>query len=198
MKKIFLSLGLIALASLSVMASTATDHEDLKVNKEISTVEWIGKKVSGEHTGTVQIQAGNFHMHSGEISGGTVIIDMSTITCTDLSGGGKGKLEGHLNSPDFFDVSNHKTATLKIISTKKLDENTYTVYGSLTIKGITKPIKFPATIDLKESKMAAYAEMKIDRTLYGIKYGSGQFFEGLGNKMIDDEFVIKFKIAATK
>ena len=49
---------------------------------------------------------------------------------------------------------------------------------------------------MKDGKLGAYAEMKIDRTLYDIKYGSGKFFEGLGDKMIDDHFMIKFKIAA--
>src|SRR5690606_19568061 len=74
--------------------------------------------------------------------------------------------------------------------------STYTVKADLTIKGITKEIEFPATIEIKDGKVAAYAEVKVDRTLYDIKYGSGKFFEGLGDKMIDDFFTVKFKVAA--
>ena len=103
---------------------------------------------------------------------------------------------GHLSSLDFFDVKNHNTTTLEITSTKAIEGNKFTITGNLTIKGISKPIEFPATIEMKDGKLAAYAEMKVDRTLYDIKYGSGKFFEGLGDKMIDDEFTIKFKIAA--
>ncbi|PJC61850.1 MAG: YceI family protein, partial [Flavobacteriales bacterium CG_4_9_14_0_2_um_filter_32_27] len=119
-----------------------------------------------------------------------------SILVTDLEGEYKGKLEGHLNSPDFFDTQNHIIAILKINSTKKTKGSIFTVKADLTIKGITKPIEFPATIEIKDGKVAAYAEVQVDRTLYDIKYGSGKFFEGLGDKMIDDLFTVKFKIAA--
>jgi len=199
MKKIILSLGILISASLSINATTMVPHDNLTINKKVSSVEWVGKKVTGQHTGTIQILSGNFHLHDDAIGSGEVVIDMSTINNTDMEAGkGKEKLEGHLNSKDFFDVANFKTATLKITSTKKLEGNSYTIYGNLTIKGITKSIEFPANVQVKDSKLAAYAEMKIDRTAYDIKYGSGKFFEGLGDKVIDDDFTIKFKIAATK
>ena len=123
-------------------------------------------------------------------------MDMASITCTDLNEQYGKKLVGHLNSADFFDVKNHKTATLNITSVKKTEGNKHTVSGNLIIKGISKPITFPSTIEVKDGKLGAYAEIKVDRTLYDIKYNSGKFFEGLGDKMIDDEFIIKFKIAA--
>ncbi len=199
MKKTILLLSILTLAGFSSRSFANHNESDLTLNTKISSIEWVGKKVTGQHAGTINIKEGSLHLHDGKLSGGKVIIDMTTMVCTDTSMNEvyAKKLIGHLSSPDFFDVKNHSTATLEITSTKAVDEgNKFTVIGNLTIKGISKPIEFPATIELKEGKLAAYAEMKVDRTLYDIKYGSGKFFEDLGDKMIDDEFIIKFKIAA--
>lgn len=196
MKKTFLYLSLIALTGFSTIAANKHNHSEMKVNKEVSTVEWIGEKVVGKHNGSVSIKEGVINLHDGAPSTGKIIIDMETISCADLEGEWSDKLVGHLKSPDFFDVENNKTSTLEITSFEKTEGNKYDVTGTLTIKEISKPINFPATIEIKDGKLAAFADFKIDRTKYDIKYGSGKFFEGLGDKMISDEFTIKFKIAA--
>ena len=197
MKKRILLLSAIALTAFSNTISAKHNHSDLKINTEVSGVEWIGKKVTGQHSGGITIKEGTLNLHDGNLSGGTIVMDMSSITCTDLiPEEGATKLVGHLNSPDFFDVANHSTATLKITGAKKTEGKKYMVSGTLTIKGITKPITFEANVEMKDGKLGAFAEVKVDRTLYNIKYGSGKFFEGLGDKMINDEFIIKFKIAA--
>lgn len=190
MKNIVLSIALIAFGALQIKAEEKGKNE-LKVNTEVSSVKWVGKKVAGEHSGTVQIKDGFLTTKKGKVNGGEITIDMSTIIVTDMEGEWKQKLEGHLNSPDFFDVANHKEATLKI---KKVDGEKIT--GDLTIKGITKEISFQSSIKLDSGKLVAVADIKIDRTEFDIKYGSGKFFEGLGDKMIDDEFVLTIKLAA--
>ncbi len=195
MKKIIL-VSLIALTGLSLTSFVHKKEKELKINTNVSSVEWIGKKVTGQHTGTINIKEGNLQIVDGIISTGKVLIDMNTITNIDMEGEWSQKLIGHLNSTDFFDVKNFSISTLEITSVKNIEGNKYTVTGNLTIKGIIKPIEFPATIEIKDGKIAAFAEVKVDRTLYDIKYGSGKFFEGLGDKMIEDEFIIKFKIAA--
>ena len=159
-------------------------------------VEWIGKKVTGEHSGTIMVKEGKLAMHDGQLEKGKVTIDMTSILCTDLKGEWADKLVGHLKNADFFDVENHNTAVLDILKVTPGKDGNSIVSGNLTIKGITKPIEFPAKIEVKDGKLAAYAEVNVDRTLYDIKYGSGKFFEGLGDKAIHDEFTIKFKIAA--
>ncbi|MCO6499984.1 MAG: YceI family protein [Vicingus serpentipes] len=198
MKKIILGLSLSVLSVLSITAekNVKHNHDELNINTEKSSVEWIGKKVAGAHNGTIKIKEGKLHLHDGNLERGTVVMDMTSIVCLDLEGEWKGKLEKHLKNEDFFDVANHKTAILSIISVKLQEGNKYTVAGNLTIKGITKPIEFPATIEVRDGKLGAYAEVKVDRTLYDIKYGSGKFFEGLGDKAIEDEFTIKFKVSA--
>lgn len=197
MKKKILLLSIIALTAFSNTLLAKHNHSDVKINTKVSSVEWVGKKVTGQHNGLITIKEGQLNLHDGHLSGGKVVIDMSSITCTDLKAekGGK-KLVGHLNSADFFDVANHETATLEITGAKKTEGNKHLVSGKLTIKGITHPISFPATIEVKDGRLGAFAEVKVDRTLYDIKYNSGKFFDGLGDKMIDDEFIIKFKIAA--
>lgn len=193
MKQIILS---IALAVVTTFTVSAHNHGELTIDNKISSVEWIGKKVTGEHTGTILIKEGKLAMHDGHLEKGKVTIDMTSIACTDLKGEWADKLVGHLKNADFFDVENHNTAVLDIIKVTPGKDGNSVVSGNLTIKGITKPIEFSAKIEVKDNKLAAYAEVKVDRTLYDIKYGSGKFFEGLGDKTISDEFTIKFKIAA--
>ncbi len=193
MKKILLSIAIALTVSFTLKAG---DETSLKINTKVSSVEWIGKKVTGQHNGEISIKEGNLFLHDGKLDKATVVIDMTSIICKDLQGEWSEKLVGHLNSPDFFDTKANPTATLDILKVTLNADGYSTIFGNLTIKGITKPIEFKALIEIKGGKLAAFAEVSIDRTNYDIKYGSGKFFEGLGDKMISDEFVVKFKIAA--
>lgn len=175
------------------MATTEPVHGG-KVDINASTVNWVGKKVTGQHTGTIKIKSGEIMMKDGMLKGGSFVIDMTTIMCTDLPEGPGRKLVGHLSSDDFFGIENHKTATLKITeANKRGDSNNYEVMADLTIKGITKPIEFVAQV----RDHGAKADISIDRTLYGIKYGSGSFFDGLGDKMIYDNFDLSINLVLT-
>ena len=109
---------------------------------------------------------------------------MNSLICTDLSGEYKGKLEGHLKSEDFFSVETHATAGLVITNVQKVNSKKHTITADLTIKGITKSITFESNAE--ENKFAA--RIRIDRTQFDVKYGSGSFFDGLGDNMIYDEF----------
>ena len=125
-------------------------------------------------------------MDGSKLTGGSFVIDMTSLEVKDLAAGsGKEKLEGHLNSGDFFATDMHKVATLNItkVSPKGMDGE-YMVTGDLTIKGITKPISFETSIGAGSAK----ANIKIDRTKYDIKYRSGNFVEDLGDKLIYDNF----------
>lgn len=162
-----------------------------KIDLDASTINWTGKKVTGEHTGTIKIKSGELKMKDGQLEGGSFVIDMTTIACTDLSGGGAEKLVRHLSSDDFFGIANHPTAKLVITDVNKRgDTNNYEVSADLTIKGITKPIEFIAQVGEK----TAMADISVDRTQYDIKYGSGSFFDGLGDKMIYDNFDLQVNL----
>lgn len=182
--------GLFSLALTLVFGvTTATEpvaEEKKEVKTDASTVTWKAYKVTGSHTGTVALKSGALVFDGDKLTGGEFTVDMPTLVSTDLAGDpdSKGKLEGHLKSDDFFGVENHPTSTLVFTDVKSTGKNAYEVTGDLTIKGITKPVTFDVSI--YGSK--ATATMKVDRTNYDVKYGSGSFFENLGDKTIYDEF----------
>lgn len=154
------------------------------IDAEKSTVSWVGKKVTGKHTGTLAFQDGYLDMDGDNITGGMFTIDMTSLQVTDLEAGkGKEKLEGHLNSPDFFGVEEHTTATFEVTGSSH-NEGTYSVAGNLTIKGHTEAIK----ILLKKDGNTAISTFEVDRTKFGIRYGSTSFVDGLKNKAINDKF----------
>jgi len=161
------------------------------VDTEKSTIDWKGEKVTGQHTGTIELKSGSLEMKDNKLTGGTFVINMASINNTDLSGEYKTKLEGHLKSDDFFGVSTYPEATLVITKVKETKKsNVYDVTGNLTIKGITNPITFTATLIDANGTVVANTNIIVDRSKYDVKYGSGSFFDNLGDKTIYDEFTL--------
>lgn len=184
MKKSVLSLALAVVFGTAAFATTPVEGDKKEVNTETSVVAWKAYKVTGSHMGTVALKSGTLEFDGEKLVGGEFVVDMPTIITTDLEGDMKGKLEGHLKSDDFFGVEAHPTATLKFTEVKASGKNSYEVTGDLTIKGITKPITF----DVSVYGSKATATLKVDRAAYDVKYGSGSFFDNLGDKTIYDEF----------
>ena len=157
------------------------------INTENATIEWVGKKILGSHNGTIEFKEGFYNFVEDQLVGGEFLVDMTTITVTDLSGDMKNQLEGHLHSDDFFSTANFDTSKLAITNATKKGDDTYEVQADLTIKGQTHPVDF----ELKIAGNTATTEFKIDRTKYGIRYGSGNFFSNLGDNTISDKFTLK-------
>ncbi len=176
-----LALGLVALVTISATAQKTT-----KVDVSKSTINWVGKKVTGKHEGTINLKEGALVFDGKKLVGGNFTVDMSSIIVTDLQGGSKAKLEGHLKADDFFGTDKYETSKLvfKKIATK--ENGTYTVYADLTIKDKTNEVVF----DIVVKDQTATAEVVIDRTKYGIEYNSGSIFDGLGDKAIYDDFTL--------
>ena len=190
MKKNHLTSAIIIVLALSFASFTTLIKKEIKVKE--STITWKGHKVTGSHEGTINLTDGTLVFEDDQLTGGNFIIDMTSITVTDLKAGrGKEKLEGHLKSDDFFGIENHKSANFTITKVNGKDGN-YKVSGDLTIKGETHP----STFDMIISDDTAKATLKVDRTKYGIRYGSASFFDNLKDKAIYDEFdldvVLKF------
>lgn len=184
MKKTLLTLALTLTFGLTANANPI-DEEKKEVKTDASTVTWKAYKVTGSHTGTVDLKSGALVFDdNGTLTGGEFTVDMSTLISTDLEGEMKGKLEGHLKSDDFFGVATHPTSKLVFTDVRSTGKNSYEVTGDLTIKGITKPVTFDVSI--YGSK--ATATLKVDRAEYDVRYGSGSFFDNLGDKTIYDEF----------
>jgi polyisoprenoid-binding protein YceI len=156
-----------------------------------SIINWVGKKVTGQHEGTVKIKDGSIIFKNNKVVGGNFTADMKSLTNTDQTGKSKMKLEDHLKSDEFFGVNTYGTSTLVFKSIGDRGNNVYTVTADLTIKGITNPVKF----DFIVKRHTATAALKIDRTKFDIKYGSGSYFDDLGDKTIYDEFELNVDLA---
>ena len=176
-----IAIALVAIATLSVSAQTK------KIEASKSTIEWVGKKITGQHNGTVNFKDGAVVFKGNKLAGGSFTVDMTSLTATDLSGEYQGKLNRHLKSDDFFGTDKFPTATLvfKKIGTKSA--NVYNVTADLTIKGITQPVTFEMTVNGNTATTA----FNVDRTKYDIKYNSKSFFDSIGDKAIYDEFELK-------
>lgn len=184
MKTTIKNLALAILVALVSFSFTTLNEGDKKVKTESSKVVWKGYKVTGSHEGVINMTSGTLSFKNDQLTDGSFVIDMTSITNTDMQGEYKGKLEGHLKSDDFFGVAQYPTATLDFKKVKANGKNSYTVTGDLTIKGKTNSITF--TMSVYGNK--ASASLKIDRTKFGVQYGSTSFFEGLKDKAIYDEF----------
>ncbi|NOT36358.1 MAG: YceI family protein [Saprospiraceae bacterium] len=167
----------------------------LKVDTSKSTAKWLGKKVTGQHGGTVSLKSGTLSFDNGVPVSGEFVIDMNSITCTDLQGEYADKLIGHLKSDDFFGVSNHSTAKFVLKNAAAtINPKKFVVTGDLTIKGITQSVSFDAMIDMA----SASAKIIVDRTKYNIKYGSASFFDSIGDKAINNDFEFEVNLALMK
>jgi polyisoprenoid-binding protein YceI len=193
--KIFKSLALLVLA---LTLTTSVFAEKQNVDTAKSSVKWLAKKVTGEHTGTIAIKEGNLVVEKGKITGGKVVIDMNTIVDVDLTDAGyNSKLIGHLKSDDFFSVATFPTADL-VITKVESNGNSSAFSGNLTIKGITNPISFTATSE-KDGKNTSYkGTLTIDRSKFNVRYGSKSFFNDLGDKVIYDDFTLDFNLVVTE
>ncbi len=193
---LFSTIALLAFSSVAVAQQTQTQTTPFVVDAAKSTFKWTAKKVTGTHWGNVKVANGVIYTENGNVKNGNVTVDMTSIEVKDLEAAkGGDKLTGHLKSDDFFSVEKNPTAKLAIKSVKAAASGV-TCVADLTIKGITKEITFPATIAYMDNVMVATADFKIDRTKWDIKYGSGSFFENLGNKAIDNDFEVSVKIEA--
>jgi len=165
-------------------------QEKLNADKEKTTLHWLGEKVLGEHNGTVMLQDGWLTWKDNKIVSGEFTIDMTTIKDDD----GNANLERHLKSDDFFGVEKYPASKLVITESTPFDKGTAVVKGNLTIKGITNPIEFKAAMQKKDDGTWFFANIIIDRTKFNIRYGSGSFFDNLGDKTIYDEFKLKVNL----
>lgn len=193
----------LALALLAAFTAPVAAQQTFHANPEASTVEWVGKKVTGQHNGELRVQQGTITWGEEGLSGAHVVMDMASITVLDLKPEGAAKLEGHLRSTDFFNTAEFGTATFSATrvqpkSGAAAGAPNYTVTGNLTIKGITKPVTFDVLASKEQTGVRASGTLVFDRTHYDIKYRSGQFFDALGDRMIEDEVALTFNLTATE
>lgn len=191
MKKFLFLAVLVMLSAPFAVAAT------YNVDTAESNVKWIGTKITGQHDGHIELASGTILFEGDVFKGGEAVIDMTTLTVADIEDPEKNqKLEGHLKNADFFEVDSFKTASIKVTEVTSLGDNQYDVSADITIKGTTEPIQFPATVKKDNGMITAEAKLTIDRTKFDVRYGSGKFFQNLGDRLIHDEFTLDVSVVA--
>ena len=213
MKKILLpalfavaALGAAPVASAQKMnsAKMATNAPAYALQPQLSTLGWEGKAVTHGHMGTMNFTSGELLVKGNAVVGGTVTVDMKTMKATDIKDAeSQGKFVGHMSSDDFFGVEKFPTSVFKIVSVAPIkgaaqNADNATITGDMTIKGVTQRISFPAKVGVKDGVAAATGTVTIDRTKFGLKYGSKSFFDSIGDKAIYDNFDLTFNVIAKK
>lgn len=168
--------------------------EKLTVDVANSSIKWKGYKPTGSHHGTIMLKSGSLEVAGDKLSGGAFAVEMASLKDAD----GSQRLEGHLRSKDFFEVEVFPTATFEITGTNS-NNGQLSVNGKMTIKGVTKEISFPATLENSGDKVTLTTEtFQINRADYNIKYKSKSFFNDLKEKFINDDFDLQVTIVASK
>ena len=196
MKKILLSFILNVVV---VFAFAKNPHVvNVNVNTDNSEIKWIGSKISENHEGTINIQKGALIIDHGKLVGGQISIDMNSINTTDMSEKYNHRLDRHLKNEDFFNVEAFPLSIITITNAVKIQGDSYNITADLTIKGVTHSISFIANVEIKGLDYSANANIKIDRTKWGITYKSGNFFKDLGDKIILDEIEFDILLKSAK
>lgn len=180
--------------------------KQVAIDTNTSSIEWSGqKKIPGEgHKGTVKIKKGTVNIDEKmKLVGGTLIIDMTSITNKDLSGKWKTKLEQHLNSEDFFDVAKNKEANFKITKVTPTRSDLFTITGNLTVRGKTHPESFDLKVEKKGKFMLASGQIEFDRNKYGVTYNSEtsvlkKALKIAKDKIIKDNIVLTLNLKTVK
>lgn len=167
------------------------------VDTEKSQLIWTANKVGGSHTGNISVKSGQFEIKDQLIVKGKFIIDMNSITCSDITDPStNASLVGHLTSADFFESKTYTESILEIEKTEKIDGEFYKATGYLTIKGVRKPYTFKFAYKNENQIFVGVADLEINRADFNVKYGSESFFKNLGDKVIYDIFKLNIKIIA--
>lgn len=178
------------------------------IDSTMSKVMWSGSKPAGKHNGTINVKSGSIAVADGNITGGSVVLDMNSINVLDLTGGEKAGLEGHLKGAKkgeedhFFNVAKFPTAKFDVTKVTGVTGDstaTHLVYGNLTVKDVTKEVSFKANVTLDASGVSVSTQpFQINRTDFGVKYGSKTFFNNLKDKFIDDMISIQIALKGKK
>lgn len=183
-------------ASADSVSLHAGNEKYVAIDTKESVVTWKGSNTFGSHEGYVYISKGELMIETGQLVGGTVEVDMSTIE--DKDHGSDNNLIKHLKDPDFFDVKIFPFSRIAITKVSSINVEDKEITGNLTIKGITNPVTFPAKMEVKDGIVKANGKLVIDRTKWNVRYNSGKFYDNLADETISDSIEFDIKIVAKK
>lgn len=168
-----------------------------------SSMTWRGSRPlldSYVNSGSVAFVDGSVTIEAGQVASGAITVDMASIAVAQTgSGTGADQLTQHLAGDDFFDVAQYPTSSFRFTGLQARGDGTYLVNGELTIKDITRPLSFVASLIGEDGHITMVADdVQVDRTVWDIRFGSGSFFDDLGDRVIDDIFTVSFTIVGVQ
>lgn len=182
-----------------LFTGVAPKPKEFTIDTDASSATWIGRSVAGQHSGTVYISSGELLVDNGKVSQGTVRVDVNSLTVSSISNLQlNAQLTGKLKGKDFFDTYNHPVALFRISSVHHESGSNYTINGSLTIKGKTQAVRFPAIISHDKKQLSVHTKVMVDRTKFNITSGSTDFYKDLGDAAIHNEFELTLFLVAKR
>jgi polyisoprenoid-binding protein YceI len=173
------------------------ENKQFVIESAQSNIDWVGRKVTGAHNGTISIKGGTLTLTNGQLAAGEFTIDTRSIKILDVTDPDtNAQFAGHLASPDFFASEQYPEAKFVITLAEPAGDKNYNVEGNLTIKGITRPVSFSAVVNNANGIVSASGKVVVDRTLYDMKFRSGNFFKDLGDTLIYNNFDLNVSITA--
>ncbi len=173
-----------------------------QVDLDASQLYWEAFKTVGGHMGGISLKRGELVVEDGEPKHGSFVIDMKSITCSDIDDpSAQKKIVNHLMADDYFAVADYPEALFditRILPYEGEEDYNYQIEGDLSVRGVMSPVTVLANIQTGENRMTTFAKAEVDRTKFGITTRSGSFFESLGDKLIKDNFVIEMDLVADR
>lgn len=196
MKTLLLSL---VFATTGALAQNKPMMTTYTVDTDKTTVAYHATKVTGKHEGFVKVKSGKLVFTGPELTGGDIIVDMNSMTVTDIEDKGyEEKYLTHMKSEDFFNTAKYPEAKLEVKKARMKGKD-LEVTGDLTMIGVTKPVTFTVTEwKWSDKEVTGKSTLKLDRTKWGLRYGSASFFKSIGDKAIHNEFTLKIDLRATR
>lgn len=196
-----LSIIFVSIACSTSFAKKEAAKTRVNLDTTASVINWKGTKafVGDHHVGTVQISSGTLFVENDQITGGEITVDMTSIKNTDVTDASmNGKLVGHLKNDDFFAVDKNKTAMFMIKSVKLAADGTHEMTGEAMIRGTKQPMTIKALIKKENGIWVATGKTEFDRTKFGVKYNSKDFFPDMlksaKDKVIKNEIELDFNL----
>lgn len=184
---------------------TETPSGHYNLDTATSLVRWTGRNLFNHHHGTIKLSSGHIEIENGILQSARFTLDMNSIACEDLVDTAfNAMLIRHLRDDDFFAVDRFPTAEFICDRAAPLPSCTpgtpnYTLHGTITLRGVTKPLSFPAVIAAADADhLTGQAQFELDRTQFGSHYGSGKLFAFLGKHVVNDHVHLHIKLHAKR
>ena len=166
---------ILSLVVLLALAGWAFTKKSTAVNMNValaqSKIDWAATKKTGYHNGIIKLKSGDVQVENNKLVGGKFTIDVTSINATDMENPTENGLVKHILGKDFLETEKYPEATFEITKVDYKNEKDVNITGNLTMKGLTLPLVFPATVNsADEKRFFAYGHFNIDRTLWGVNY----------------------------